>query len=611
MSARPRHHWFLPLACCLAACGSELSGEPNAADVAPEVEVDVAPEVEPEVEPDGLEDVVPEADVAPETDLAVEVDTAPEVADEVDEVTPDVAPSACADLADGEPCDDGDACTTGERCVAGVCLPTAPLDCDDDNVCSDDTCSPEVGCVHLANLATCDDGDPCTTGDRCSVGICRPGGATCDDDNPCTRDSCAPDGRCSNVADDDLLCEDASACTAGDFCRGGVCISGLGDGCAESDPCVAVACGDDGLTCELEMLNGIGCDDGDACTTNDTCQGGLCRAGPAIECPWDTECAAFRCERTTGCVLDTTYQEGKACSDDDRCTLGEKCDGGGVCAPLEPAPCDDNNPCTTDSCDANWGCEYSWVQGPCDDKSACTLNDACEFGQCRGAAVPCDDQDACTTDSCDPLLGCQRLPTICDDGNACTIDSCDRASGCRFTPRSGACDDGLVCTLADSCVAGVCRPGPVACDDDDPCTADVCDAEEGCLNVPIAPCPVGALTVSAVGVNASASGLGQWVAITNASAASFDLDGYAIRGEACDCEVVIDESVIATGTIYGLRASSPAPSAGEIAPGGPTTSSAFDFELGVPGDGFFIDRTGDRIELVGPAGELVDALVVP
>ncbi len=227
MSARPRHHWFLPLACCLAACGSELSGEPNAADVAPEVEVDVAPEVEPEVEPDGLEDVVPEADVAPETDLAVEVDTAPEVADEVDEVTPDVAPSACADLADGEPCADGDACTTGDRCVAGACLPTAPLDCDDGNVCSDDTCSPEVGCVHLANLATCDDGDPCTTGDRCSVGICRPGGATCDDDNPCTRNSCAPDGRCSNVADDDLLCEDASACTAGDFCRGGVCISAL------------------------------------------------------------------------------------------------------------------------------------------------------------------------------------------------------------------------------------------------------------------------------------------------------------------------------------------------------------------------------------------------
>jgi len=606
---------LLCLAFVVGACGSELEGTAPGREVGADV---------PEVEPDDDAEV-DDSDVANEVDDAPDVGDDSEVRSETSE--PDVAheisdgdvaadvdvapPGPCDGLAEGDPCDDANACTLDDRCVSGRCLPLGPLVCDDGNVCSDDTCDAAIGCVWLANLAACDDGDPCTAGDRCSVGICRPGGETCDDRNPCTRDSCAPNGACTNTPDDALPCDDASACSAGDFCADGVCMAGPGDGCAENDPCVAVTCGADGLTCELALLNGIGCDDGDACTSTDTCQGGLCRAGPALKCPWDSECAAFRCERQTGCVLDTSYQSGKSCSDDDRCTIGESCDGQGVCAPIEPAPCDDDNPCTDDSCDATWGCEHSWVSGGCNDQSACTSDDVCEFGQCRGTALSCDDANACTIDSCDPLLGCQRLSIVCDDRNSCTTDACDQALGCRVTPRSGACDDGLACTAGDVCAAGVCKPGAVTCDDDDPCTADVCDAEEGCLNVPLAPCPVGALTITAVGVNASPSGLGQWVAIQNASAASFDLEGYAIRGERCDCEALIDESVIVAATIlYGLRASTPAPAVSEIAPGGPTAVDQFDFEFGVPGDGFYIDRSGDQIDLIGPGGEVVDTFVV-
>lgn len=609
---------FLSLMLVVGACGSGLEGTPpgrvpdatdeletgddagaDASD-ATDDEVDAAPETNgPDVAPD-VPDVV---DIGPDT----EPDVSPEVSD--GEVDP---PDPCDGLGEGDPCDDANACTLGDRCIEGRCLPTEALACDDRNGCTDDTCAAATGCVRLYNLAACDDGDPCTSGDRCSVGICRPGGETCDDRNPCTRDACGATGGCTNTPDDALPCEDASACSAGDFCAGGVCMPGPGDGCAESDPCVAVTCGDDGLTCELALLNGTGCDDGDVCTTTDTCQGGLCRAGPALSCPWDSECAAFRCERLVGCVLDTTYQEGKSCSDDDRCTVGEMCDGAGGCAPIAPAECDDDNPCTEDSCDATWGCEHSWVTGGCDDRSACTTDDVCEFGQCRGKAIPCDDADACTADSCDPLLGCQRLPLVCDDHNPCTTDACDRGGGCRYTARSGGCDDGLACTLLDTCVAGVCRPGAVTCDDDDACTADVCDAEEGCLNVPIAPCPVGALTIAAVGVNASDTGLGQWVALRNVGAASFDLEGYALRGERCDCEAIIDESVsIGATVLYALHASSPAPTSAELAPGGPAAVDAFDFEFGAAGDGFYIDDGGDRIELVGPSGEVVDTFVVP
>lgn len=605
----------------LAACGSELGGgAPDALDTgAAEVVDDAADDLAPG--PDLLGPDVPAADVEGDALDAAEpadgradaqADT-PDAGRDATEPDTDAAPSGpCDGLAEGTACDDGNACTLDDRCLEGLCQPLAPRRCDDDNACTDDTCDPLVGCVHLSNLAACEDGDPCTVGDRCSVGRCRPGGPACDDGNPCTRDLCAPDGTCSNIPDDELPCEDASACTSGDFCAGGVCIAGLGDGCAEDDPCVARQCAADGLACVVALLDGVGCDDGDACTTGDRCQGGLCRAGSPLTCPWDSECAAFRCDRVRGCQLDTVYQAGKSCSDNDRCTLGETCDGAGVCAPLEPAACDDANPCTEDSCDASWGCEHTWVNGPCDDASACTTDDACQYGQCRGTSIVCDDQDACTVDSCDPLVGCQRVPLVCDDGNSCTTDTCDRQAGCRHTARTGACEDGLACTVLETCVGGRCVVGATTCDDDDPCTVDVCDPEEGCVNAPLAPCPLGALRVTAVGVNASPSGLGQWVAIANDGAARFDLDGYALRAERCDCEAVIDGAALVEpgATAYGLRASSPSPQPADLAPGGPASADAFDFVFGAPGDGFRVDPGGDRVELVGPGGEVIDVFIV-
>ena len=47
--------------------------------------------------------------------------------------------------------------------------------CDDGNVCTDDACVDGVGCVNTANGVSCDDGDPNTTGDVCSGGVCTPG----------------------------------------------------------------------------------------------------------------------------------------------------------------------------------------------------------------------------------------------------------------------------------------------------------------------------------------------------------------------------------------------------------------------------------------------------
>src|SRR5438093_3403602 len=36
----------------------------------------------------------------------------------------------------------------------------------------------------------------------------------------------------------------------------------------------------------------------------------------------------------------------------------------------------------------------------------------------------CDDNNVCTTDTCDHVQGCINTPVNCDDGNVCTVDTC-------------------------------------------------------------------------------------------------------------------------------------------------------------------------------------------
>lgn len=72
-------------------------------------------------------------------------------------------------------CDDGNKCTTGDRCEGGACVGTAVVcapasDCHLGGVCDGAT-------GHCSNPprpdgAICDDGNFCTTGDRCGSGFC-------------------------------------------------------------------------------------------------------------------------------------------------------------------------------------------------------------------------------------------------------------------------------------------------------------------------------------------------------------------------------------------------------------------------------------------------------
>ena len=96
--------------------------------------------------------------------------------------------------------------TTNDDC-------TSPVDCDDGDICTDDTCNNGT-CEYAYNTAPCDDGDACTEGDVCDNGTCIAGiPMTCDDDDPCTDDYCV-DGSCE-FSDNGSCNTDAGANDAG------------------------------------------------------------------------------------------------------------------------------------------------------------------------------------------------------------------------------------------------------------------------------------------------------------------------------------------------------------------------------------------------------------
>jgi len=57
------------------------------------------------------------------------------------------------------------------------------------------------------------------------------------------------------------------------------------------------------------------------------------------------------------------------------------------CLSCTPANCDDDNPCTDDSCDPIDGCVNAPNSAACDDGNACTSGDICQGGICAGTST--------------------------------------------------------------------------------------------------------------------------------------------------------------------------------------------------------------------------------
>jgi hypothetical protein len=219
-------------------------------------------------------------------------------------------------------------CTVGETCIAGACGAGLPLDCDDQNPCTFDYCDSEIGCVHDAQGAEgaeCDDGNLCTVGETCTDGFCGAGlPLDCNDQNVCTVDSCDALIGCVSDAQaaEGFPCEDGDFCTIDDTCIAGFCGPGLPISCDDGNMCTLDSCESETGACTHDALgaNGMFCEDGDFCTLEDSCLGGFCSPGTPIDCDDQNVCTNDGCDPATG-----------ECFNDASGTDGTPCEGGGTC----------------------------------------------------------------------------------------------------------------------------------------------------------------------------------------------------------------------------------------------------------------------------------------
>ncbi len=169
------------------------------------------------------------------------------------------------------------------------------------------------------------------------------------------------------------------------------------------------------------------------------------------------ECRLYTCDDNHLCVA-IDAPDGNPCQPEGICFDGGTC-AAAICVGDIPKVCDDENPCTEDSCDPDGGCITIPLAGLCEDGDSCTMDDECIDAVCTGAPVDCEDDNPCTADSCDPK------------------------TGCLHTNQDGECEDGDPCTVGDTCVGGGCAADQNICE---------CYEDSDCAAYLIQPCVLSA-----------------------------------------------------------------------------------------------------------------------
>lgn len=478
-------------------------------------------------------------------DVSEDMPDASDVEDVVDATSETIVDSAeVAVCSSDEQCDDGDLCNGSERCKEGDCASGMPLECIDDQ-CNTSYCDPSTGCVVIQLQ-----GIPCTldnpvlcTQNICEDGICVPGAPIdLDDGDPCTKDLCEK-GQVVNqpISDPTAQCDDGNPCTTDDYCHLGSCVGGGqitctklpcassvsciegecvqewspegtlcddGDPCTEADACTAThacegapkscddqnvctidSCSPESGLCTYTIQQGASCDDGNSCTSDDVCVGDVC-VGTQLVCdtPPATTCSADQLSTWSNGACDVVSGICEYEMTTVACPFG--CDAQGCLGdPCLEMVCDDENVCTSDTCNHATGeCEFTPVVAACDDGDACTLTDSCLDGECVGSTpLVCEDDNLCTLDICDAEEGCVHINNdsyseSCYDGPEGTIDVGICSAGMRtcVAGELTACIDQVLpsevslCGQDADCDGALLDPGE-ACDDGNGDPGDGCD----------------------------------------------------------------------------------------------------------------------------------------
>ena len=285
-------------------------------------------------------------DAGADAGVDVDRDGSPEGVD-CDDTNPAVHPGAAEMCANGL----DDDCDLAIDCQQASCN---GLVCAGGGTCTGATCTglTEV----LCNDGLDNDGDGKID---CADSEC-PAGTACSDFNGCTTgDRCVADGGCEKTAD--ALCTTPpNAC----FTPAGVCLP------------------DAGATCAYAPRAGS-CNDGLACTLNDTCSAGSCGGTPRVCASPPNVCFSGlgSCVEPGGAC--TWVPNRGLCNDGQNCTLNDTCDGDGGCAGT-PVTCTPPTQChvASGACDTGGGCLFNARTGlSCDagffGAGTCSVGFAC------------------------------------------------------------------------------------------------------------------------------------------------------------------------------------------------------------------------------------------
>lgn len=445
-----------------------------------------------------LDTSIPENDLGRLADVSTEPDSTG--IEHPDLTNADASVDACIETTDEELCqqmsvecgllDAVDSCGVSREVFCGAC--EMPEMCSDQGICE---CVPETNdvfctrltkdCDEVTNLDNCGvertvDCGPCPGNEVCGESAENVCGCPCEIDGQCYPagainpmnecQECNPGASTSAWSNRSGSCDDGDPCTEDDACSQGTC-AGTPKTCSAPGQCQSAQCQSSTGLCQTVDLTGSTCDDGNACTTSDSCAAGTC-TGLERSCPDPGPCKTASCDPVTGDCVTMNLPDGTSCDDGDACTSNETCSAG-VCEPQALVFCTPSGPCKTSECNpATGSCEESnRLDGAsCNDNNACTTNDQCTSGSCAGTPVVCSDPGTCQTASCNPQTGnCDvrnnSAGAACDDGLFCTVNTtCDGSGNCTGSPR--ACLATVNCTPYCNESANQCEQ-ILCCDPDD------------------------------------------------------------------------------------------------------------------------------------------------
>ncbi|EGG24552.1 PA14 domain-containing protein [Cavenderia fasciculata] len=253
--------------------------------------------------------------------------------------------------------------------------------------------------------------------------------------------------------------------------------------CTAKDACSLATCDADGRTCKQSAKNcdfadkcyNYGCDAVKGCNKTLNYNPVVTGAGGAIN-----NCQIRKCDPETGATtVETIANCDKCTGTPNKCQIIGQCNAAtGQYTFIDKPQINDGNACTQDKCDLATGA-ITHTPLSC---AGCTFCDP-ELGEykCSNPPTLCNDQNPCTTDTCAtngnctntfcaaptnkcliPVCtetGCSTGPIVCPESeNPCEEAICSETTGCGFKARD--------------CLSGIAN-----------CTDGFCDARLGCVSI--------------------------------------------------------------------------------------------------------------------------------